>query len=318
MRENYYGGRTMKIGNKSSFLKTVSSQKVLLLMALPFVIHLILFRYIPILGNVMAFQEYRVSKGITGSEWVGFKHFITIFSDKVFYEVLRNTLAMSMLKLITGTFGALILALFLHETKNKYFKTSVQTVTTLPNFISWTVAASLVIESLSPNTGIINEVMSFFNPNHEGIMFMGEPKMFWWISTWSNLWKTIGWSAIIYLAAMTGIDQQLYEAAKIDGANRIQRIFHVTIPGIKPTIIILLIISIGYLMNGGFEQQLLLRNDLNASYARVFELFELEFGFQQQNYSFGTAAAVFKSVVSFVLITIANTFAKKMGEDSLF
>ncbi len=308
----------MKNEDKSLFLKTVSSQKVLLLMALPFVIHLILFRYVPILGNVMAFQDYKVSKGITGSEWVGFKHFITIFTDRVFYQVLRNTLAMSLLKLVTGTFGALILALFLHETKNKYFKTSVQTITTLPNFISWTVAASLVIESLSPNTGIISEVMEFFNPDHEGIMFMGKPEMFWWISTWSNLWKTIGWSAIIYLAAMTGIDQQLYEAAKIDGANRLQRIFHVTIPGIRPTIIILLIISIGYLMNGGFEQQLLLRNDLNASYARVFELFELEFGFQQQNYSFGTAAAVFKSLVSFVLITIANTFAKKMGEDSLF
>lgn len=310
----------MEIGKNKNFFQRCGTQKALLLMALPFFIHLIIFRYIPIGGSVMAFQNYKPKLGIAGSEWVGFKHFIAIFKDRVFYEVLRNTLVMAIMKLITGTFGALILAVFLHETKNKFFKTSVQTITTLPNFIAWTVAASLVIESLSPSSGIINDIIKMFHPdpNFEGILFMGEAKYFWWISTLSNLWKTIGWSAIIYLAAMTGIDQQLYEAAKIDGANRMQRIWHVTFPGIRPTITILLIISIGYLMTGGFEQQYLLRNGLNQSHARVFELFELEFGFQQQHYSFGTAAGLFRSAVSFILITVANTFSKRMGQDSLF
>ena len=307
----------MELGKKRSFFQTISTQKVLILMVLPFFIHLIVFRYIPILGSVMAFQDYKPRLGISESPWVGFKHFIRLFNQRIFYETLRNTLAMALMKLVTVTLGSITLAVFLNETKNKLFKTSVQTITTLPNFIAWTVAASLVIEALSPSSGIINEVYKFFNPESGGILFMGTPEYFWWISTLSNLWKTIGWSAIIYLAAMTGIDQQLYEAAKIDGANRMQRIWHITLPGIKPTITILLIMSIGYMMNGGFEQQLLLKNGLNQSHAMVFEIFELQYGFQKQNYSFGTAAGLFRSLISFVLITFANTFSKKMGGDTI-
>lgn len=307
----------MSKGTNSSFLQRCSKQKMLLVMILPFFAHLVIFRYIPIWGWTMAFQDYKPYIDFFDRTWVGFKYFIEIFKDPVFYEVVRNTLAMSSLKLFTGTFGALFLAVLLNETKNKFFKSTVQTVSTLPHFIAWTVAAGLVIEALSPSTGIINEILVGLNIIDEPIMFMGEKNMFWAISTLSHLWKELGWSAIIYLAAMTGIDEQLYEAAQIDGANRIQRIIHVTIPGIQSTIVILLIISIGYLLTGGFEQQYLLKNTLNQDYARVFEIFEIEYGLGQARYSFATAAGIFRSVVSLILIAICNVLAKRFGEDSL-
>lgn len=302
-----------------NLINKCKTQKALIVMALPFFIHLLIFKYIPISGSIMAFQNYNPRDGILGSEWIGFEHFLTMIKEKLFYEVLRNTLAMAFMKLIIGSIGALILAIFLHETKNKFFKSSVQTITTLPNFIAWTVAASLVIKTLSPY-GVVNDILQFFSrdPDFKRILFMGEPKYYWWISTLSQLWKNIGWNAIIFLAAMTGIDQQLYEAAKVDGANRMQRIWHITIPGIMPTITILLLISIGFLIDGGYEQQFLLRNGLNQSHSNVIEIFEVEIGLMGNNYSFGTAVGIFKSVVSFILLTSANLFSKKMGQETLF
>lgn len=307
----------MELGRNQSFFKRISAQKMLILMVLPFIIHLIIFRYIPISGSVMAFQDYKLKAGISGSPWVGLKHFIRLFQENIFWDTLRNTLVMAVMKLTTGAVGAILLAILLNETKNRFFKSFVQTMTTLPNFIAWTVAASLVIEALSPSSGVINDIYKFLNPGAEGILFMGTPEYFWWISTLSSLWKTVGWGAIMYLAAMTGIDQQLYEAAKIDGANRLRRIWHITLPGIRPTITILLILSIGYMMNGGFEQQLLLKNGLNQSHSMVFEIFELQYGFQKQDYSFGTAAGLFRSVISIILITIANHISKRMGGETI-
>lgn len=266
----------------------------------------------------MAFQDFKPGVPLFSNNWVGFKHFNALFEDPIFFDVLRNTIAMSVMRITFGTIAALLLAVLLNETRNKQFKKSVQTITTLPHFISWTVAAGLVIEALSPSTGFINKILVQLNLVDAPIMFMAEEKAFWWISTFSYVWKEIGWSAIIYLAAMTGIDNQLYEAAQIDGANRLQRIWYVTLPSIRPTIIILLIISIGQLLNGAFEQQQLLQNGLNQDYALVFELFEIKFGLQQMKYSFAIAAGMFKSVVSIGLIYMCNLFSKKIGEGTLF
>lgn len=298
-------------------LKKLYKQRVLVLISIPFIIHVIIFSYLPMAGSLMAFQDYDVTKGIPGSPWVGFQNFIELFQESMFLEVIRNTLVMSLLRLVFMTVGPIFLALLLNETHNKLVKKSVQTATTLPHFLSWPIAAGMVIGALSPSTGIINKFLLWAGMIDEPVMFMARGELFWWINTFSMLWKEIGWSSIIYLAAMTGIDRQIYEAASIDGAGRLQKIWHITLPGIQNTVILLLIVSIGYLMNSGYEQQMVLRNSFNTSYSRVFELFELQFGFGEGRFSYGTAASLFRSVISLTLIMITNFVARKMDKAHL-
>lgn len=312
----------MKNGTKkllnNNFYKTFNSQKILVLMSVPFLLHLFVFRYLPIWGWIMAFQEYRPGiKGIFNQQWVGVKQFAYLFEDPAFYRVIRNTLAMSVIKLVLGTFFAISLAVLINETKNKGFRRAVQTISYLPHFVSWVVAANIVINVLSPSGGIVNDLLLKLNIIDSPILFMGEAKYFWWIIGWSHVWKGVGWGAIIYLSAMAGIDPVLYEAAEIDGAKRMQRIWHITIPGIKPTIIILLIMNVGYILDAGFEQQYLLKNDLVIEYAEVFEIYILDYGMKLGRYSYATAAGIFKSIVSILLITIANQTSKRLGEEAL-
>jgi len=301
-----------RLGNK------IQTQYVLLLMSIPFVLHLLLFRFGPLFGWVMAFQHFRPGMGMFDSrqEWLGLEQFKTLFADPLFWLVLRNTLAMATIKLVMGTLAAVIVAILVNETRNRPFKRTVQTISYLPHFVSWVVAANLVLEVLSPR-GIINEMLMGIGIINEPILFLGQPKLFWWIIGASHVWKTAGFGAIIYLSAMTAIDPQLYEAADIDGASRLQRIWHITMPGIRATFVILLIINIGYLMEAGFEQQYLLQNGIVQNYSEVFTIYVLRWGLQRSRFSFATAAGIFRSAVSIALVLSANAIAKRMNEETL-
>jgi putative aldouronate transport system permease protein len=287
-----------------------------MLMSVPFLLHLVLFRFGPLFGWLMAFQRFRPGRPLLEQEWVGLQQFRLLFEDPLFWRVLRNTLAMAAIKLVMGTFFSVLVAVMINETRNRPFKRSVQTISYLPHFVSWVVAANIVLELLSPR-GIINEIIVSLGIVEEPILFMGKPRLFWWIIGWSHVWKTAGFGAIIYLAAMTAIDPQLYEAADIDGATRLQRIWHITMPGIRATFVILLILNIGHLMEAGFQQQYLLQNGLVQDYSEVFTIYVLRWGLRNTRFSFATAAGIFRSAVSITLIIIANATAKRMGEETL-
>lgn len=307
--------RTTGLGGHRLSVK-LKTQSVLMLMSIPFLLHLILFRFGPLFGWVMAFQDFRPGRPIFDQRWVGLEQFRLLFEDPLFWRVLRNTLAMAAIKLVMGTFFSVLVAVMINETRNRPFKRSVQTISYLPHFVSWVVAANIVLEVLSPR-GVVNEIIVGLGIVEEPILFMGKPRLFWWIIGWSHVWKTAGFGAIIYLAAMTAIDPQLYEAADIDGATRLQRIWHITMPGIRATFVILLILNIGHLMEAGFEQQYLLQNGLVQDYSEVFTIYVLRWGLRNTRFSFATAAGIFRSAVSITLIVVANATAKRMGEETL-
>lgn len=304
-----------EIKNKKKKLtwKNIKKQWVLIAMSLPFVIWVIIFKYLPLFGWSMAFQNYKPQLSFFEQEWVGLKHFIDLFKEPLFYEALKNTLGMSLLGLVFGTGSAIIFALLLNELRFTRFKKMVQTISYLPHFISWVVAAALVTNILS-QSGIINEILMNLNIISEPIKFLQSQNMFWGIVTVSDVWKEMGWNAIIYLAAMTAIDPELYDAAKVDGAGRFRRMFNITLPLIKSTILVLLIMSIGNLLNIGFEKQMLLSNPTVASKALVIDKYALDYGIGMFRYSFGTAIGIFKSVVGIVLIFIANKISKRFND----
>jgi putative aldouronate transport system permease protein len=258
----------------------------------------------------MAFQEYKPWKPITDQQWVGLKQFIELFKDVDFYRSMRNTLAMSFLGLAFGFPIPIMLALLINEIKHPRFKRTVQTISYLPHFVSWVVIASIVFRMLSP-LGIVNEVLIRLGIIDNAIAFMGEPAYFWWIVVFTDLWKEMGWNSIVYLAAMAGVSPELHEAAIIDGAGRFKRMWYVTIPGIMPTIVVLLVLSIGNIINIGFERQFLLRTASTRDVADVIDLYILNYGIGTGRFSFGTAAGVFKSVVSLSLLTIANWLSRR-------
>lgn len=304
--------------NKKGTWEIMKRQKTLILMAIPFVIYVAIFCYAPLAGWVMAFQNYKPGKSIFEQIWVGLDQFKFLFSDDVFLKVLRNTLAMSLINLSLGFICSIGLALILNEVRNRHAKKFVQTVSYLPHFLSWIVVTGIVAEVLSPSTGVVNEILQNMNLVDNPINFFADPKYFWGIVGATNVWKEVGWGSIIYLAAMTSINPDLYEAAEIDGAGRLQKIWHVTLPGIKPTIFILLIINIGNILNAGFEIQYLLGNGLIQDVSQTIDIFVLKYGIGLNNYSLATAAGIFKSVISIILIFIANKAAKSAGQESLF
>jgi putative aldouronate transport system permease protein len=304
-------------GRGSTFWHRVKQQKVLILMTIPFLVHVIIFRYVPIWGWLMAFQNYWPGKGILQQTWVGLENFRTLFNDPVFYQVLRNTLAMSIIKLVMGTVSSIALALMLNEVRVLFFKKSVQTISYLPHFISWVVAANLVRDALSTDGGIVNSVLMKIGLIKEPIMFLGIPALFWWIIGVTHVWKEVGWGAIIYLAAIAGIDPTLYESAMIDGAGRLKQMWYITLPSIRPTISVLVIMNLGWVLSSGFEQQYLLQNGRVIDYARVFTIYELDYGIKMMRYSFATAVGIFRSVVSLILVFSANQLAKRWGQERL-
>ncbi len=302
---------------KRSFWKTMKNQKILYLMSIPVVIYVFIFNYLPLWGWTMAFQNYRPGRAFSEQEWVGLTHFIELFQDDHFYLVLRNTVVMSVLLLIVGFTIPIIFAVLLNELRDSLFKRSVQTISYLPHFVSWVVVAGIVTKMLSTDGGVVNEILVKARLIESPIQFMAQGELFWFILTAADLWKEMGWNSIIFLAAMAAIDPQLYEAARVDGASRWRRIWHITLPGIRPTIFVILILSIGNMMAIGFERQLLLGNSLVREYSEVLELYALNYGIGMGRYSYGTALGIFNSLVSITLLLIANGFFKRYSNTSV-
>ncbi len=301
------------------FFKLLLKQRTLVFMSVPFVIWIFVFKYLPLWGWTIAFQHYRPNLGLFEQEWVGLSQFKFLFADESFIRVMRNTLAMAVIKLVLGFVTAITLAILLNELRMIVFKRTVQTISYLPHFISWVVAANIISTALSiDNDGIVNKVLMWLHLIDKPIMWLGVGHYFWGILGISEVWKDVGWNTIVYLAAMTMIDPSQYEAAEIDGASRFQRILRVTLPGLKPVVIILLIMNLGNILETGFEPQYLMGNGMNADYSENLEIFVLKYGISMGNFSLATAAGIFKTVISFVLLFSANSIAKRMGEERLF
>jgi putative aldouronate transport system permease protein len=308
---------TNKIEKKNNFWKVFKSQKTLYMMSLPFVVLVFVFNYLPVWGWTMAFQNYKPGRSFFEQEWVGFDHFITLFTDERFLMVLRNTLAMSLMGLVVGFTVPIIFAVLINEVRHSFFKRTVQTVTYLPHFVSWVVVAGIVTKMLSVDGGIVNDLLLGLGIIDKPFQFMAQGTWFWGIITVSDLWKEMGWNAIIFLAAIAGLDPQLYEAAKVDGAGRLRRIWHVTLPGIRPTILVVLILNIGHLVSIGFEKQMLLGNSLVVDYSEVLDLYALNYGIGLGQFSYGTAIGIFNSVVSIILLFLANGVFKRFSNQSV-
>lgn len=304
--------------NRKNFSKRLWKQRELILLSIPFVIYILVFNYAPLAGWVIAFQNYRPGFSFFEQEWVGLANFRLLFADPAFLRVIRNTLAMGIINLSLGFFFSIGFAVLLNEVRSRHVKKVIQTVSYLPHFLSWIIVTGIILDVLSPETGIINQLLMSFNLIDRPINFLSDPKYFWWIVGFSNVWKSTGWGSIIYLSAMAAINDELYEAAEMDGANRLRKIWHITLPGIKPTIFILLLINIGGVLNAGFEVQYLLGNGLVQEVSQTIDIFVLKYGISLNNYSFATAAGIFNSFVSIILITSGNKLAKLADEESLF
>lgn len=286
----------------------------LYLLILPPVAYFIIFKYIPMFNVVLAFKNFNIIKGIWGSPWAGMKYFELFFENPVFFTLLKNTLYLSLYSLLAGFPIPIILALALNEVKNARFKRTVQLVTYAPYFISTVVMVAIIMLFLSPSTGIINMLLGTIGI--DSINFMGDPNLFRSIYVWSDIWQGAGYAAVIYLAALSGVDPSLYEAAKMDGASRLQKIWHVDIPGILPTMIIILILSVGNIMGIGFEKIYLLQNPLNTVTSEVISTYVYKIGLLNANYSFATAVGLFNSVVNLILLVIVNSVAKRVSNSN--
>lgn len=294
--------------------KTLVDQRSLWIMLIPVILYFLIFKYLPMGGVVIALQRYSPFKGVTGSPWVGLEYFRQFFTSIYFGRVLRNTLMIGFFDLAFGFPAPIILALLLNGLKNKTFKKVTQTVTLLPHFVSFVVVAGIALNMLSPSTGVINALR--MKMGLDAIYFMQEPGYFWIIFTLIRVIKESGFAAVIYLAALTGIDPTLYEAARCDGAGRFQQLRYVTLPGIVPTIIIMFIIKVGRIISISFEQVLLLQNDVILSTSEVISTLVYRRGLVNADYSYATAVGLFETFVALVLVITSNKLARRMRNDS--
>ncbi|WP_186327263.1 sugar ABC transporter permease [Paenibacillus sp. Y412MC10] len=281
-------------------------------------LYIIIFKYVPMYGAQIAFKEFNVTKGITGSPWVAFGQFERFFRSHEFWRLLKNTLSISFYTLLASFPFPIALALGLNYVRNRRFKNTVQMVTYAPYFISLVVLVGLLLQFLDPRTGMINTVLGWagLGPYH----FMAKASWFQSIYVWSNVWQNTGFSCIIYLAALSGIDPALHEAAVMDGATKVQRMRHIDLPGIMPIAVILLILNTGQMMETGFEKILLMQNSLNLRSSEVIDTYVYKVGLvsQAMNFSYATAIGLFKSVIGFILLLVVNQTAKKLKQESLW
>ena len=288
----------------------------LILLCVPALIFIFIFDYGPMYGIQIAFKDYNSRKGIWGSEWVGFEHFIRFFNSPNFWNILRNTLSISFYSLLASFPFPILLALLVNQVTKKKFKRTVQMVLYAPHFISVIVLCGMLHVFLSPSTGIVNNILASLGM--ERIYFLGEAALFNDVFVWSGVWQNSGWGMIIYLAALTSIDPELYEAAKIDGANKIKLITHIEIPQIMPTIVIMLIMNVGRFMNVGFQKAFLLQNPLNLQSSEIISTYVYRMGMLGQQFSFSTAIGLFNNVVNIILLITVNQICKKLNETSLW
>lgn len=289
--------------------------KWLYLMLLPVVAYYIVFKYVPMYGLTIAFKDYNVFKGIFASEWIGFQNFSKVFSTNSFWKAIKNTLVINLLTLLVNFPLTIIVALMLNEVRSKSFKRISQSLLYLPHFVSWVVVAGIARNMFSINNGSINNLITSLGG--ESIPFLNDNA--WWIFTYvfCNIWKEIGWGTIIYLAAMTGIDETLYEAAYIDGATKLQRIFYITVPMIKSVVVVMLILSISKMMSIGLDAPLLLGNSKVMGVSEVISTYIYRLGIEKAQYSLSTVIGLFQSVINIMILFLADRFAKLIGEDGI-
>lgn len=317
LNEPQLNSKVLRRNKRKRLIKKLLSQKELQIMALLGVIWMIIFNYIPMYGITIAFKKFNIIKPISAAPWVGLQYFKEFFADENFWLVVKNTIGLSFLKLIISFPLPIIFALLLNELTSIRFKKFVQTVSYLPHFLSWVILGGIMMTWLS-DVGIINDVLIKLNLIKEPITYLGEPKYFWSIAIISDIWKELGWSAIIYLAAIAGVDPEMYEAATIDGAGRFRKMLNITLPCIKGTIAILFILAVSGLLNSNFDQIMVLGNQLNASTSEVIDIYVYRMGIRSGRYSYATAVGLFKSVIAFILLFTANKVTKKLNDTSLF
>lgn len=305
-----------KQGALHEWRKAFRRDKYLYLLAVPGLLFFLVFKYFPMWGLSLAFQNYSPFLGFWDSEWVGFKYLAEFFSNPDFMMLFRNTMAISLLNIVFFFPIPIILALLLNEVRLMAFKRIVQTIVYLPHFLSWVVIAGICFLLFGQADGIVNKLIEEFGG--KPVAFLIEPNYFWGMLTAQSIWKEAGWGTIIFLAALSGINQDLYEAARIDGANRWNQMRYITIPGIKSTIIVLLILRLGQVMDVGFEQIYLMMSGPVAHVADVFDTYVYRVGIQQGRFGYATVAGIFKSVVGLILVVLTNRLAKKFGEEGLY
>ena len=304
------------IKERRSLLKYIINEKYMYLLLVPGLLYFFVFCYLPMFGIVIAFKDYNIFKGIWESPWVGFQHFQDLFGSLKFWQVLRNTILISIYKLLFGFPVPIILALLLNELKNRYFKKTVQTIMYLPHFISWVVIGGIIMSLLSVEYGALGEIFKAFDIKPFNIL--ASDKYFRSILVISSIWRSAGWGTIIYLAALSNIDMNLYEAATIDGAGRFKQAWYVTLPCISSITVLLLILDIGNLMNAGFEQIVVLQNFMVLNVSDIFDTYVYRVGLGEGEYSFTTAIGLFKSVVATFLIVASDRISKLTSGEGLF
>lgn len=302
--------------HSSSTIKLIKRNYVLYFFLFPAFLYVIIFDYVPLYGIQIAFKNFKPALGIWGSQWVGFKHFINFFNSYQFWTILKNTLSISIYYLVASFPMPIILALVLNYTKSYRLKKFAQTVTYAPHFISTVVLVSMLNLFLSPNSGIINTLIKALGG--EAVYFMGEKNFFIHIYVWSGIWQNTGWNSIIYMAALASVNHELHEAAFIDGANKIRRIWHIDLPALMPTAVILLILRAGSIMNVGFEKVILMQNDLILSVSEVISTYVYRLGLLNARYDYTTAIGLFNNIINVIILIIVNQVARKVNETSLW
>jgi putative aldouronate transport system permease protein len=298
----------------ASIWTRIRRYKFIYLLGLPGLAIIFLFNYLPMYGILSAFQDYSPYKGISGSPWVGFQHFVTLFRDPDFYLMFGNTLVISFLSLATFPLP-IILALLLNEVRSLQYKRFIQTTIYMPHFLSWTIVVSLTFMLLSTQTGLLNKLAVSLGQKPYAYLF--DKNWFYPLLIIQKVWKTVGWSSIVYLAAISGVDPALYEAARMDGANKFQQMLHVTMATIMPTVVVMLILAMGAIISVDFEQIWLMQNPMVSERARVFETYIFEVGVRGTQYGYTAAIGLFKSAIGTALVLLTNSFARKMGHEGV-
>ncbi len=301
---------------RRAFARALKKDRVLILMVLPVVIHFLIFKYYPMYGNIIAFKNYSPVLGINGSHWAGLKYFEQFFNSPYFFRVIRNTVLISLYSLLWGFPIPVLFALLTNELRNGAYRRVVQSLSYIPYFISTVVVAGMLFNFLSPSTGIVNTVIRAFGG--EPVHFLMEPEWFRTVFIASGIWQGFGWSSIVYIAALAGVSPELYEAATMDGAGRLQKIWHVSIPSILPTIVITLILNIGSFMSVGYEKIILLYNPVTMEVADVISSYVYRVGLVESNTSLGAAVGLFNAAINLVLVWSANRVARKISNVSLW
>ena len=302
----------------ASWRKALAKYWQLYLLLLPVIAYYIIFKYVPMFGVQIAFRDYKLRVGMWGSEWVGFKHFIRFFTGPNCWPTISNTLWLSFLSLIFCFPFPIFLALVFNELRSPRLKKTMQTITYAPHFISTIVVVAMLMAMCSTSTGIVNTLLVNLGLAKEPLYLMGSGRYFRMMYIISGIWQNAGWNAIIFISALAAIDQEIYEAARVDGASRLQQLFYITLPGIVPTIVIMLILECGRVLNIGFEKVYVMQTDLNLAVSEVISTYTYKIGLERLEYDYATAIGLFNSVISFILLITVNSISKKLTETSLW